>query len=71
MLAWITHSLLTFLIIMLVNGVYNSNTVNVLGHKYVFGPPQNSFYPSLYAWARPKTYLTANINPIVIILYIC
>ena len=51
---------------------YNSNRVDVLGRKYVFGPSQNSFNfsPSRMSLSRAKNIFTpANINSIVILIY--
>ncbi len=53
---------------------FNSNTVDVLGHKYVFGPSQTHFSPrcarAKMSLSRAKNiFMPANINSIVI-LYI-
>ena len=40
-----------------------TNRVDVLGHKYVFGPTQTHFSPSA---ARPKTYLCPRTSTLLL-----
>ncbi len=53
---------------------YNSNTVDVLGHKYVFGPSQTHFNPrcarAKMSLSRAKNiFMPANINSIVLLYF--
>ena len=48
---------------------YNSNRVDVLGRKYVFGPSQHSFFKMSLSRAK-NIFTPANINSIVIFTWL-